>query len=140
MNSWRVCCSTAADTSGDTPQPARRLRADLSTTLFLSEPDSYEGGELITHDAHGEHAVKLPAGHAALYPSTSLHRVAPVTRGTRYAAFFWCQSLVREDAKRSVLFDLHAALRRLGETNADAQAMTRLSGVYQNLLRQWAGS
>ena len=93
-----------------TPQ---RIRTDLSATLFLAEPDEYDGGELIVEDTYGVHSVKLPAGHLVLYPSTSLHRVEPVTRGARIASFFWIQSMVRDDGARTLLFDLDTAIQRL---------------------------
>ncbi len=114
-----------------------QLRSDLACTLFLSEPESYEGGELVVSDSYGEHEAKLPAGDAVLYPASSLHRVRPVTRGTRLAAFFWIQSLVRDDAQRRMLFELDASIRRLTSTGADADAVLQLTGVYHNLLRQW---
>jgi PKHD-type hydroxylase len=97
------------------PGTAHRLRTDLSCTLFLSERDSYDGGELMVEDTYGVHSVKLPAGHLVLYPSTSLHHVRPVTRGARVSAFFWLQSMIRSDADRTLLFDLDAAIRGLHE-------------------------
>ena len=116
-----------------------RLRADLSATLFLSPPDSYDGGELIVETAFGEQAVKLPAGHMVLYPASSLHRVALVTRGRRLAMFTWIQSMVRDDGARRQLFDLdrgvQAASAALGPGH---EAVVRLTGVYHNLLRRWA--
>ena len=115
-----------------------QLRSDVSCTLFLSEPDEYDGGELIVNDTYGEHEVKLPAGDLIVYPSSSLHRVAPVTRGTRVAAFFWVQSLIRDDSRRRLLFELDASIQRLTQTSADAAALLQLTGVYHNLLRQWA--
>ena len=114
------------------------LRTDLSCTLFLSEPDAYDGGALVVSDTYGEHEVKLPAGDLIVYPSSSLHRVEPVTRGARLAAFFWVQSLVRDDARRQLLFELDASIQALDAAGADAAAVLRLSGVYHNLLRQWA--
>ncbi len=115
-----------------------QLRSDISCTLFLAEPEEYDGGELIVSDTYGEHEVKLPAGDAILYPSSSLHRVAPVTRGARIAAFFWVQSLIRDDSKRRLLFELDASIQTLTLTQADPQALLQLTGVYHNLLRQWA--
>ncbi|PXV58346.1 PKHD-type hydroxylase [Dyella jiangningensis] len=115
-----------------------QLRSDISCTLFLAEPEEYDGGELIVSDTYGEHEVKLPAGDAILYPSSSLHRVAPVTRGARIAAFFWVQSLIQDDSKRRLLFELDAAIQTLTRTQADPQALLQLFGVYHNLLRQWA--
>lgn len=120
--------------------PAQQLRSDVSCTLFLNEPEDYDGGELIVHDTYGEHEVKLPAGDAIVYPSSSLHRVAPVTRGERLASFFWVQSLVRDDSQRRELFELDASIQRLTATGADSEALLRLTGVYHNLLRRWAGT
>ncbi|BFI95665.1 MAG: Fe2+-dependent dioxygenase [Rhodanobacter sp.] len=117
-----------------------QLRSDISCTLFLSEPDEYDGGELIVSDTYGEHEVKLPAGDAIIYPSSSLHRVQPVTRGARVAAFFWVQSLVRDDGHRRLLFELDASIQRLIATGADRDAVLQLTGTYHNLLRRWAES
>jgi len=115
-----------------------QVRSDISCTLFLAEPDEYDGGELIVSDTYGEHEVKLPAGHAIVYPSSSLHRVTPVTRGARIAAFFWVQSLVRDDGARRLLLELDTSIRELSATGADQAAILRLTGVYHNLLRRWA--
>jgi PKHD-type hydroxylase len=115
-----------------------QLRSDVSCTLFLSEPDEYDGGELIVNDTYGEHEVKLPAGDLIVYPSSSLHRVTPVTRGARVASFFWVQSLIRDDSRRRLLFELDASIQRLTQTGADAPSLLQLTGVYHNLLRQWA--
>lgn len=115
-----------------------RVRTDLSATLFLSAPEEYDGGELVMEDTYGAHAAKLPAGDLVLYPSTSLHRVNPVTRGARIASFFWVQSLVREDAQRTLLFEMDSALQNLNKTVADHPSMVQLTGVYHNLLRRWA--
>jgi PKHD-type hydroxylase len=115
-----------------------QLRSDVSCTLFLSEPDDYDGGELIVNDTYGEHEVKLPAGDLIVYPSSSLHRVTPVTRGTRLAAFFWVQSLIRDDSRRRLLFELDSSIQALTQSGADAAALLQLTGVYHNLLRQWA--
>ena len=117
-----------------------QLRSDISCTLFLSDPDEYDGGELIVSDTYGEHEVKLPAGDAIIYPSSSLHRVQPVTRGARVAAFFWVQSLVRDDGRRRLLYELDASIQRLVATGADRDAVLQLTGTYHNLLRQWAES
>ena len=106
--------------------------------MFLCEPGEYDGGELIIHDTYGEHEVKLPTGDLIVYPSSSLHRVAPVTRGARLASFFWVQSLVRDDRQRQMLFELDASIQALTTSNADPDAVLRLTGVYHNLLRQWA--
>lgn len=114
-----------------------RVRTDLSATLFLAEPDSYDGGELVIRDTFGERQVKLPAGHLVLYPGSSVHRVAPVTRGERLAAFFWIESLVREDSQRSLLLDMDVAIQRLTAQRADAGSLLELTGVYHNLLRRW---
>jgi PKHD-type hydroxylase len=117
-----------------------RVRTDLSATLFLSTPESYSGGELIIQDTFGERAVKLAAGDLVLYPSTSVHRVAPVTRGVRLAAFFWIQSMVRDATRRSILFELDAAIQRLATDVPQHAALVDLAGVYHNLLRAWADS
>jgi PKHD-type hydroxylase len=115
-----------------------RIRTDLSATLFLSNPDDYDGGELIVEDTYGVHSVKLPAGHMILYPATSLHHVRPVTRGARVASFFWIQSMVREDAERALLFDLDSAIQQITQAVPDNRAIVSLTGVYHNLLRRWA--
>lgn len=114
------------------------VRSDVSCTLFLSEPDEYDGGELIVSDTYGEHEVKLPAGDAVVYPSSSLHRVAPVTRGARVASFFWIQSMVRDDGERRLLLELDTSIRSLSAGGADQGAILQLTGVYHNLLRRWA--
>ena len=116
----------------------QRIRTDISATLFLSAPEEYDGGELVVEDAYRPHSVKLPAGHMVLYPATSLHRVTPVTRGARLASFFWVQSLVREDAERTLLFDMDMAIIRLRQQVGDNEAVVALTGVYHNLLRRWA--
>jgi PKHD-type hydroxylase len=116
-----------------------RIRADLSATLFLSDPDSYDGGELIVEGAFGEQSVKLPAGHMVVYPASSLHRVAPVTRGARVASFFWAQSMVRDDGARRLLFDLDQGVQAVAATQGQGDpAVVQLTGVYHNLLRRWA--
>jgi len=115
-----------------------KLRTDVSATLFLSQPDEYDGGELVVEDTYGTHAVKLPAGDMVLYPATSVHHVTPVTRGVRVASFFWVQSLVRSDAQRAVLFDMDNAIQRLNATDADEVARRHLVGCYHNLLRLWS--
>jgi len=117
---------------------AEAVRTDLSATLFLSAPDEYDGGELVIEDTFGTQAVKLPAGHMVLYPGTSLHKVTPVTRGARVAAFFWIQSMVRDDARRRLMFEHDVATRLLTRDVADHPALVQLTGVYHNLLRQWA--
>jgi PKHD-type hydroxylase len=115
-----------------------RLRTDLSATLFLAEPDEYEGGELSVEDTYGVHKVKLPAGDMVLYPSSSLHSVAPVTRGARVASFFWVQSMIRDDGRRTLLFDLDVAIQQLSRDVPAHPSIVQLTGVYHNLLRQWA--
>jgi PKHD-type hydroxylase len=117
---------------------AHRIRTDLSATLFFTGPDEYDGGELVVEDNYGTHSVKLPAGHMILYPSTSLHHVRPVTRGARIASFFWIQSMVRDDAERTLLFDLDVAIQRLNGEPAVHPSAVQLTGVYHNLLRRWA--
>ncbi len=118
-----------------------RIRSDLSATLFLSEPEDYDGGELTIEDVYGEQQVKLPAGHMVLYPSSSLHHVTPVTRGARISSFFWLQSMVRDDGQRTLLFQLDNAIRKIGldRGHQDAEVIS-LTGVYHNLLRRWADS
>jgi PKHD-type hydroxylase len=119
-------------------QPVK-VRTDLSCTVFLADPDSYDGGELEIETAFGAQAVKLPAGSAVLYPGSSLHRVTPVTRGVRLASFFWVQSMVRLDADRSVLFDLDQAIQAEASRAGQADPLTvRLTGVYHNLIRRFA--
>lgn len=116
-----------------------KIRTDLSATLFLAEPEEYEGGELVVEDNYGIHKVKLAAGNMILYPSTSLHHVTEVTKGARVASFFWMQSMIREDAKRTLLFDLDNATRFAGDTNGGNHPITvQLTGVYHNLLRMWS--
>jgi PKHD-type hydroxylase len=116
-----------------------RVRTDLSATLFLSELADYDGGELVIEEPMGPRRVRLPAGHLLLYPSSSIHRVEPVTRGVRLASFFWVQSLVRDDADRAVLFELDSTLRTLPrETEAQRRALLSLTNVYHNLVRRWA--
>lgn len=119
-----------------------RIRTDISATLFFSAPEEYDGGELCVEDTYGIHSVKLPAGHMVLYPATSLHHVKPVTRGARISSFFWIQSMVREDSRRSLLFDLDLSIQRLNRDLANnqvaSQTTVQLTGVYHNLLRQWA--
>jgi PKHD-type hydroxylase len=114
------------------------IRTDLSATLFLAEPEEYDGGELMIEDTYGVHAAKLPAGHMILYPSTSLHHVKPVTSGARIASFFWVQSMVRDDGQRTLLFDLDTAIQRLTLDLPEHPAAVHLTAVYHNLLRRWA--
>lgn len=120
------------------PGTPHRIRTDLSATLFFSEPEEYDGGELIIEDSFGSHAVKLPAGEMVLYPSSSLHRVTPVTRGARVASFFWLQSMVREDDRRRILFELDQSIQKLGTDVPDHPSVVELTHVYHNLLRTWA--
>jgi len=116
-----------------------RIRTDLSATLFLGDPDSYDGGELVIEDKFGAQSVKLPAGHMVLYPSSSLHRVAPVTRNERLVSFFWMESMVRDDGERELLFDLDQSIQSLaGSFGLDHPEVVRLSGLYHNLVRRWA--
>lgn len=120
------------------PDSSRYVRTDLSATLFLNEPEDYDGGELIVQDTYGEHSVKLAAGDMVLYPSSSLHRVTPVTRGERQACFFWIQSMVRDDAKRELLFNMDAAIATLRNEQGDTSPLVALTGTYHNLLRMWS--
>lgn len=115
-----------------------RVRTDLSATLFLAEPHEYDGGELLVEDTYGVHQVKLPAGHLILYPATSLHHITPVTRGARIASFFWIQSMVKDDGERTLLFDLDAAIQRVGADLPGQPAAVQLTSIYHNLLRRWA--
>lgn len=116
-----------------------RMRADVSTTIFLTDPDEYDGGELLVEDTYGAHSVKLPAGHMVVYPASSLHRVVPVTRGSRWGSFFWAQSLVKDEGVRTMLYDLDVAIietrRQLGD---ESQAVLGLVNHYHNLMRRWA--
>ncbi|SDJ09643.1 PKHD-type hydroxylase [Paraburkholderia steynii] len=120
------------------PGSGVRVRTDISITLFLTPPDEYDGGELLVEDTFGVQEVKLPAGHAIVYPGTSLHQVRPVTRGARVSSFFWAQSLVRDDTQRAMLFDLDGAIQRLNASNGDEAARRTLVGCYHNLLRMWS--
>jgi PKHD-type hydroxylase len=119
----------------DTPH---RVRTDLSATLFFSNPEEYDGGELVVEDTYGVHSVKLPAGHVILYPASSLHHVRPVTRGARIASFFWIQSMVRDDGERTILFDLDVAIQRLTADVKEHPSIVELTSLYHNLLRRWA--
>jgi len=114
------------------------LRTDVSTTLFLCDPEDYEGGELVVSDAYGTHEVKLPAGDMIVYPSTSIHHVAPVTRGERICSFFWTQSMVRDDARRGMLLELDQTIQSLRARLGDCSETVNLTGHYHNLLRQWS--
>lgn len=121
-----------------TPLGGAPLRADVSSTLFLSGPEEYEGGELVVVDAYGTHEVKLPAGDVIVYPSSSVHRVMPVTKGERVCSFLWTQSMVRDDWKRSMLFELDQNIQQLRAAHGDGAALVGLTGHYHNLLRLWA--
>lgn len=114
-----------------------RVRTDLSCTLFFSDPEEYEGGELVVEDLYGHHAVKLPAGHMVLYPSSSLHHVRPVTAGARVCSFFWLQSMVRDDGERRILFDMDMAILALNKDMPDHPGILSLTNSYHNLLRRW---
>jgi PKHD-type hydroxylase len=115
----------------------RRIRTDVSATLFLTPPDDYDGGELVIEGTYGAQAVRLPAGHMVIYPATSVHRVTPVTRGARVCSFFWIESMVRHDAQRGLLFDFDMALVRLARAVPDDASLVSLTGCYHNLLRMW---
>lgn len=116
-----------------------RIRTDLSVTLFLAEPEEYDGGELVVEDYYGSHQVKLPAGDLVLYPATSLHMVTPVTRGLRVASFFWLQSMIRDSQARTMIFDLDTAIQGIsGRLGRDDPETVRLTGIYHNLIRHWA--
>ncbi|KAF1052712.1 MAG: PKHD-type hydroxylase [Stenotrophomonas maltophilia] len=121
----------------DTLGGRERVRTDLSSTLFFSDPEDYDGGELVIQDTYGEQRVKLPAGDLVLYPGTSLHKVEPVTRGARLASFFWTQSLVREDSQRALLFQMDQAIQKLTADVPEHPALVELTGSYHNLLRRW---
>ncbi len=114
-----------------------RIRTDVSSTLFISGPEDYDGGELVVQDTYGEHSVKLPAGDMIVYPATSLHNVVPITRGSRIASFFWTQSMIRDESKRSLLFDMDMAIIKLGRDHPGHASNVELTAVYHNLLRQW---
>lgn len=120
------------------PGTPHRIRTDLSCTLFFSEPNDYDGGELVIEDTYGTKRVKLPAGHLVLYPATSLHHVTPVTRGARTCSFFWIQSMIRDGTQRALLFDLDFAIQSVAGALPQHPGVVSLTGVYHNLLRQWA--
>ena len=115
-----------------------RIRTDVSSTLFISAPEDYDGGELVVEDNYGSHTVKLPAGDMIVYPATSLHYVTPITRGSRIASFFWTRSMIRDESKRSLLFDMDMAIIKLSRDHPDHVSGVELTSVYHNLLRQWA--
>lgn len=121
------------------PATGQPIRTDLSATLFLTEPDAYDGGELLVEDTYGLHEVKLEAGDLILYPASSLHRVTPITQGERVSSFFWIQSLIRDDAQRALLFDMDLAIQRVsGQLGGADPSAVGLTGAYHNLLRMWA--
>lgn len=120
------------------PGAQQWMRTDVSGTLFLCDPEDYDGGELVVVDTYGTHEVKLPAGDLILYPSTSLHRVEPVTRGERVCSFFWAQSMVRDDTRRAMLFEMDQTIQRLREKLGETDETLSLAGQYHNLLRMWA--
>lgn len=115
-----------------------RVRTDLSATLFLTAPEDYDGGELVIEDTYGEQQVKLAAGDMVLYPATSRHRVNPIARGSRWASFFWIQSMVRDDGQRALLFDLDNAIQSLRRKDGESPEAVQLTGIYHNLVRRWA--
>jgi PKHD-type hydroxylase len=120
------------------PHDGRKIRTDVSATLFLTNPGDYDGGELQVEDTYGRHGIKLSAGDMVVYPATSLHQVAPVTRGMRTSCFFWVQSLIRDDGRRAILYEMDGAIQRLNQTNADDTARRSLIGCYHNLVREWS--
>ncbi len=120
------------------PRDGRKIRTDVSATLFLTNPEEYDGGELLIEDTFGRHGIKLVAGDMVVYPATSLHEVAPITRGTRTSCFFWVQSLIRDDGQRALLYQMDTAIQRLNQTNADDIARRTLIGCYHNLIREWS--
>ena len=119
----------------DTPL---QVRTDVSATLFITAPEDYDGGELVVEDTYGKHSVKLPAGDMIVYPATSLHNVMPITRGSRIASFFWTQSMIRDESKRALLFDMDMAIVKLGRDHPEHASNVELTAIYHNLLRQWA--
>jgi PKHD-type hydroxylase len=121
------------------PGTGMRMRTDVSSTLFLTPPEDYDGGELVVHDTYGTHAVKLPAGHMVVYPATSMHSVTPVTRGSRWASFFWTQSLVKDDWRRHMLYDLDMSIISIrSRLPDDDPAVVGLTAHYHNLIRHWS--
>ena len=121
------------------PGTGMRLRTDVSSTLFLTPPEDYDGGELVVHDTYGSHTVKLPAGHMVVYPATSMHSVTPVTRGSRWASFFWTQSMVKDDWRRHMLYDLDQSIMSIrARLPDDDPAVVGVTSHYHNLIRQWA--
>lgn len=120
------------------PGTGEHVRSDISSTLFLSDPDEYDGGELVIEDMFGTHTIKLPAGHMIVYPGSSLHRVTPVTRGTRFVSFFWTQSFVASPERRRLLFELDGAIQSIAGDHPEHGSIDGLTNVYHNLLRQWS--
>lgn len=121
------------------PGTGMRIRTDVSSTLFLTPPEDYDGGELVVHDTYGVHKVKLPAGHLVVYPATSMHSVTPVTRGSRWASFFWTQSMVKDDWRRNMLYDLDMSIIQIRQQMPDDhQAVVGLTAHYHNLIRHWS--
>ena len=120
------------------PHDGRKIRTDVSATLFLTNPADYDGGELQVQDTYGLQSIKLSAGDMVVYPATSLHNVTPITRGVRTSCFFWVQSLIRDDLQRALLYEMDGAIQRLNQTNADETARRSLIGCYHNLVRQWS--
>jgi PKHD-type hydroxylase len=135
---WQTFGSHVDNAVRQVPGTPHRVRTDLSATLFLSAPEDYEGGELSVEDTYGVHRVKLPAGDMVLYPASSLHHVRAVTRGSRLASFFWIQSMVRDDAARTLLFDLDTAIQGVVRDAPDHPSVVQLTNVYHNLVRRWA--
>src|SRR5665213_3440828 len=120
------------------PNSGMRIRTDVSSTLFISALEDYDGGELVVEDTYGQHSVKLPAGDMIVYPAASLHNVTPITRGARIASFFWTQSMIRDESKHSLLFDMDMAIIKLARDHPQHASVVELTSVYHNLLRQWA--
>lgn len=121
------------------PGTSQRIRTDVSSTLFLTPPEDYDGGELVVHDTYGTRGVKLPAGHMVVYPATSLHSVTPVTRGSRWASFFWTQSMIKDDWQRHMLYDLDMSIMQIRSTMPDDHpAVVGITGHYHNLIRHWS--
>src|SRR5690625_4512426 len=134
-----LCCGNHIENAiCSVPGTQERIRSDVSSTLFLSPPDEYEGGELVIEDTYGTQQVKLKAGDLVVYPGTSLHRVNPVTAGMRLASFFWTQSMIRQAHQRALLWELDQSIQRLAQQGSDTAELARLSGVYHNLIREWA--
>lgn len=140
FNRYDVGMTFGAHVDGSIRAPhGQRMRTDVSSTLFLTPPEDYDGGELVVHDTYGTHTVKLPAGHMVVYPATSMHSVTPVTRGSRWASFFWTQSMVRDDWRRHMLYDLDRSIMSIrSRLPDDDPAVVGLAAHYHNLIRHWA--